>query len=135
MRPSALILIAALAIATPCSHARASEIPSDAPTARSPLDRRDWAAEIRRLRADERAELDGLARRAREAAPGAEQARAQRDLEEAKRQWRRRLLESQLTRMRAAGLTEPARRLEERLAQLDELAQRRAPGAPAGGAR
>jgi hypothetical protein len=134
MRRPALILIAALAIAIPGSHARASEVRPDAPPASDPLDRRDWAAEIRRMRADERAELGGLARRARDASPGAAQAQAQRDLEEAKRQWRRRLLETQLTRMRAAGLAAQARLLEERLARHDAMA-RRAPDVPAGGAR
>ena len=131
MHRTTLLLIALLAIPASGSHAQAP----DGPTARNPLDRRDWGADVRRMRATEREELDALARRAREAGPGAAHAQAQRDLEDAKRQWRRRLLEAQLARVRAAGLADQAQRIEERLTQFDAVARRRVPVAPAGGAK
>lgn len=134
MRRFLLTLTAALALAASPAFAQDAGGRPEAPAVRDPLDRRDWGAEVRRLRAAERAELDALARRAREAAPGEAQARAQRDVEEAKQQWRRRQLEAQLGRMRAAGRADDARRVEQRLAEFDALARRRAPS-PAGGAR
>ena len=135
MRRPALVLLAALAIAAPGAHAQGTADRPAPEASRDPLDRRDWGAEVRRMRAAERAEVAGLSRRAREAAPGAAQAQAQRDLEEAKRQWRRRLLEAQLVRVRAAGLAEQALAIEARLAHLEAAARRRGADAPAGGAR
>lgn len=135
MRRTALLLVALLATGAAASHAQGPDARPDPAPARDPLDRRDWGAEVRRLRAAERTELGDLARRAREAAPGAEQARAQRELEVAKRAWRRRLLETQLARVRAAGLAEQVRQLEERIARHDDVTLRREPVAPAGGAK
>jgi hypothetical protein len=135
MRRTTLLLIALLAIAAPGSRAQGPDSrPAPAP-ARDPLDRRDWGAEVRQLRDAERAELGELARRARAAAPGAGQARAQRELEDAKRAWRRRLLEAQLARVRAAGLAEQAERIAQRIADLDAADRGRPAPAPAGGAR
>lgn len=125
LRPT-LFLVVPLALARP---ALAEEL--SAPDAA--LDRRSWAQEVRVLRAAERAELAGLSRTARLAPAGPEHARAQRSLEDAKRAWRRRVLEAQLARVRAAGLVEFAQRIERRIDELDAVQQRRAPLAPAGG--
>lgn len=132
MRRLLLALAAAFALAAPPAPAQeAPDRPGPAPV-RDPLDRRDWGAEVRRMRAEERAELDALVRRAREAAPGMAQAQAERDLEQAKRQWRRRQLEAQLSRLRAAGRADEAARMELRLADLDAMARRRTPVLPGG---
>lgn len=127
-------LLPLLALAAPA--VRADDAPADVAAAPSsavdPLDRRAWATEVRAMRAAERAELATLARAAREAAPGAH-AQAQRAIEDAKRQWRRRALEAQLARVRAANLHEQVRRIETRLADLDAVRERRVPAAPTGG--
>lgn len=132
MRRFMLTLVAALALAAPAAFAQDAPERPEAPPTRDPLDRRDWGAEVRRMRAEERVELGALARRAREAAPGEAQARAHRDLEEAKQQWRRRQIEAQLSRLRAAGRADEAARMEQRLADLDAMARRRTPVLPGG---
>lgn len=104
----------------------------DREVAAAALDRGAWAREVRLMRSAERAELTELSRKARLAAPGAEHAQAQRALEAGKLAWRRRVLEAQLVRTRAAGLTETSRKLESRLAELEAVAQRRLPATPAG---
>lgn len=109
------------------SRARAEEAVA------APLDRGAWAREVRLMRSAERAELAELSHKARVAAPGREHAQAQRALEAAKLTWRRRVLEAQLTRTRAAGLVDASRKLEQRLTELEAVAQRRVPAAPAGG--
>lgn len=123
-----------IALASPAPMANADESPAERQATTSsavdPLDRRAWALEVRAMRAAERAELAPLVRAAREAAPGSH-AQAQRALEDAKRQWRRRTLEAQLTRVRAAGLGDNARRIETRIAELDAIRERRTPAAPA----
>lgn len=138
MRRFALCLATALILAIPAARAQDAEPPRVPDAAPGPLDRRAWAAEVRQLRAAEREALRTLvreAREAREAAPGEPRARAQAAIEAAKAEWRRRLLEAQLVRARAAGLAEQALQLEQRIAHLDAVAERRLPVAPAGGAR
>ncbi len=132
MRRLLLAFAAAFALAAPPAFAQEAPDRTGPAPVRDPLDRRDWGAEVRRMRAEERAELDALARRAREAAPGMAQAQAERDLEHAKRQWRRRQLEAQLSRLRAAGRADEAARMEQRLAELDAMGRRRAPNLPGG---
>lgn len=124
-------LLPLLALAAPV--VRASDTPADVAATPSsavdPLDRRAWATEVRALRAAERAELATLLRAAREAAPGTH-AQAQRAIEDAKRQWRRRVLDAQLVRVRAAGLQTQVRHIESRIAELDAVRDRRTPAAP-----
>lgn len=128
MRFPVVLLLLLLILTVPSGPARA-----EAPDATAaPLDRGAWAREVRLMRSAERAELAELSRKARIAAPGAEHAQAQRALEAGKLVWRRRVLEAQLVRTRAAGLAETSRKLELRLAELDAVAQRRLPATPAG---
>lgn len=122
-----------------CAVAAHAQVPVTGPAGpdgagAGPLDRRSWAAEVRALRAAEARDLAPLARAAREAAPGSH-AGAQLELEDAKRAWRRRALSAQFARVRTAGLAEHARVLEQRIAELDAVRDRRVPGAPAGGGR
>ncbi len=135
MRPLVTLALFALLMSSP-PRAAAQDRSMDAvdpPTAAEALDRRSWAVEVRALRAAERAALAPLVREAREAPPGS-RAQAQRALEDAKREWRRRTLGAQLARVRAAGLTESAQRLEQRIAELDAVRDRRVlPAPPAGG--
>lgn len=134
MRPFlSLLFLALLVLSAPVARAEAPMTdPVDASAETDPLDRRAWAIEVRALRAAEKAELAPLAKAAREGAPGS-RAQAQRALEDAKRSWRQRVLSAQLVRVRAAGLTEQAQRIELRIAELDAVNQKRVPAAPAGG--
>lgn len=136
MRPNfrivaGLALAATLAVAAPHADplpSSGSVATTDRATARF-AERRAWAERVRSLRAQERAELDSLARSLGTLAPGAEHARSQRDLEESKRAWRRRLLQAQLERAQAAGTPANAARLRARIAELDAAGTRRSTGA------
>lgn len=126
-------LLALLCLTPPAARAQGpSANPVETPTAADPLDRRAWATEVRAMRAAERAELAPLIRATREASPGSH-AQAQRALEDAKREWRRRVLGAQLVRVRAAGLPERVQRLEQRIAELDAVRDRRPVPTPTGG--
>ncbi len=146
MRPSfrfvaGLALAASLAVSA--SYADSLPVPTAASGAPSPSDRtearlqerRAWAARVRAMRAQERAELDSLARELSLRAPGADLARGQRELEEHKRMWRRTLLKAQLERAQAAGNPANAARLKSRLAELDARDAQRAAARTTGGAR
>lgn len=149
MRPS-FRLFAAVALAASLAASRSHAAPgttTGTPAASDPAaarlaERRAWAEQVRALRAQERTELDSLARALGTQAPGAELARGQRELEAHKRAWRRRLLQAQLERAQAAGTPANAARLRVRLDELDAASARRtaprsaAPVTPAaGGAR
>lgn len=132
MRPThriawSLALAACLSAAMP-PVARSTEAGPTAASdpARRLEERRAWATQVRALRAQERAELDSLSRSLGQLPPGSGLARAQRDLEDAKRNWRRRMLQAQLERAHSAGKPENAARLRTRLAELDERGAQRA---------
>ena len=134
-----LLLVASLAassfLATARAEAPAPNVAPESPAERVLAERRAWATRVRDLRAAER---DDLARRAAELRalpPGPARADAQRELEVAKRDWRRRMLAAQAERAAAAGQDAHASRLRTRLAELDALdARAHAPARP-GGAR
>lgn len=128
------LLSSSLAFAAAASHAAPALSTSD-PAAARLAERRVWAQQVRTLREQERAGLDSLTRSLDALAPGHERARAQRELEDAKRAWRRRMLEAQLARAQAQGTPANAARLRARLAELDASQARRASGRAAGGAR
>ena len=132
-----LALAACLSAATPpdASAAATSPVVAPDPAAVRLEERRAWATQVRELRAQERAELDSLARSVAQVRPGADQAQAQRELEEAKRAWRRRMLQAQLTRAQSAGKPEHAARLRARLTELDLRTAQRAAARSAGGER
>ncbi len=98
-------------------------------------ERRQWATRVREMRSQERAELDSLARELAALAPGADQARGQRELEESKRAWRRRMLQAQIERAQSAGTPANAARLKARLVELDARGVQRAAARAAGGER
>jgi hypothetical protein len=132
-----LALAACLSAALPpvASGTESSPVTAPDPAAVRLEERRMWATQVRELRAQERAELDSLARSVAQVRPGADQAQAQRELEEAKRAWRRRMLQAQLTRAQAAGKPEHAARLRARLTELDMRAAQRAAARSTGGER
>jgi hypothetical protein len=139
LRP--LLLLALLAPAVSPPPARASE-PAPAPAQAAPTDadrvlaeRRAWASRVRELRAQERADLAQHAAELRSLPPGPSQAASQRALEDAKRTWRRRMLEAQLERATTAGQDAQASRLRARLADLNDLAARSHAPAVRGGGR
>lgn len=137
MRPrtslALLSFFSLLLLISPGARAQGPSVdPVETPTASDPLDRRAWATEVRAMRAAEKLDLAPLVRAAREAAPGSH-AQAQRALEDAKREWRRRVLGAQLARVRAAGLVPHAQRIEQRIAELDAVRDRRPVSAPVGG--
>lgn len=130
-------VFAALLVAGP-TPSRAQSLPTrdHASVDARATERRAWGARVRDLRAAERAELDSLTAVLRTLPAGPEAARAQRDLESAKRAWRRRALEAQLERARTTGRPEHAARLTARLQELRQRELGVAPGGvPAGGAR
>ena len=142
MRPisrfvASLALAACLMVAAPHDSSAAESAPVTAPDPAAVRleERRAWAVQVRELRARERAELDSLARAVAQVRPGADQAQAQRELEEAKRAWRRRMLQAQLTRAQAAGKPEHAARLRARLSELDLRTAQRAAARSTGGER
>ncbi|MBK7369368.1 MAG: hypothetical protein IPJ04_16160 [Candidatus Eisenbacteria bacterium] len=142
MRPLARLVTAfavAVTLSAEASHAApatGSELPSPPDRAEVRLqERRSWAAQVRAMRAQERAELDSLARELSQRAPGADLARGQRELEEHKRMWRRTLLKAQLERAQAAGTPANAARLKSRLAELDARDAQRAAARSTGGTR
>jgi len=142
MRPlsrfvASLALAACLIAAAPpvASAAESAPVTAPDPAAVRLEERRAWAIQVRELRALERAELDSLARAAGQLSPGADQARAQRELEDAKRAWRRRMLQAQVVRAQSAGKPEHAARLRARLSELDERTAQRAAARTAGGER
>ena len=129
------VLFAALAPVT-AVHAAETPLPAAAQGGRAtiePARRQAWAAELRDLRQREQADLAQRWQAARAATPGDGQAEAMRALEEAKRDWRRRVLATQLRYAREAGSLETAQRIELRMARLDSLSARHAPGAAAPG--
>lgn len=138
MRTLCRSLVLAAVLATPLSSppARAQAPAAPAPAADPVLaERRAWAVRVRELRAAARADLAQRTADVRALPPGPALADAQRSLETAKRDWRRRMLAAQLERADAAHQGAHATRLRARLAELDALdARSHAPARP-GGAR
>jgi hypothetical protein len=97
--------------------------------------RAQWAAEVRDLRAREKADLAAHRERAALAYGTTGFAQAQRELEASKREWRLRVLDAQLRYSRLAGKTESASRIEERMRELRELGSKRTAPAAQGGGR
>jgi len=130
----ALFVLSLVAALSPAPPAASQE---QVPATLSPEHavRLQWAAEVRDLRAREKADLASLRERAVFAHGTAGFAQAQRDLEVAKREWRLRVLDSQLRYSRQAGKTESVVRIEARMRELRDLAARRPTSAGQGGAR
>ena len=132
-RLAPLALLTLLALIPSGAFAQGPSVdPVETLTASDPLDRRAWATEVRAMRAAEKRELAPLVRATREASPDS-RASAQRALEDAKREWRVRMLTAQLLRVRAAGLAPHAQRIEQRIAELDAVRDRRPVPTPVGG--
>lgn len=130
-----LLLAALLSLPLVAPAARADEpAAADAP-ARALAERRAWAARVRELRAQQRDALAAPTAALRELPPGEARAAAQRALEDAKREWRRRMLEAQLERARAAGQSQHAARLQDRIGEMDALARPHPAPRAGGGAR
>ncbi len=119
-------LLAALLLAAALIPATSLAQDATARTVQPVAERREWGAKVRTMRAAERAELDSLGAAMRLLPAGPELARAQRELEAAKRAWRRRALEAQLQRAQANGRPEQAARLRANLGALDARAAERA---------
>ena len=125
------VAVAALLPAFPAAAQRQAPELSDSERAV----RAQWAAEVRDLRMREKADLGELHDRAVSAHGTASFAKAQRELEAAKQDWRLRVLDAQLRYARLSGKTESASRIEERMRELRELAAKRTAPAGQGGGR
>lgn len=105
------------------------------PAERTLAERRSWATRVRELRAEQRADLAQRVADLRALPAGPAHAEAQRALEDAKREWKRRMLAAQLERADAAGQGTHAARLRERITELESLTARAQAPVRRGGAR
>lgn len=123
-RLAAALALAAVTLPGPAP----AGVPGTSSVPAPPSERHAWGARVRELRAAERTQLDSLAGELRSLPAGAERDRARMQLEQVKRDWRRRALEAQLGRAESTGRPEHAVRLRARLAELRHAEARAARG-------